>query len=207
MKTPKLRFAGISHAPQAVLPYGWEARSYSMATPVREVDVEVLPKSVPPPPPRPGAPPADPLAALIAKLMDSILQVPGTKVKIGLDPLIGLIPMVGSGASALVSLLLVARAANQGVPIPILIRMIGHIAVNAILDAVPVVGDALSIFYRSNDKNYELLQKHAGTRKKATAADWLLLGALFLGIIGLIVCAFFGAIFIFGQMLRALRGH
>lgn len=178
-----------------------------MATPVREVDVEVLPKSPPPPPPRPGAPATDPLSALIAKLMDSVLQVPGTNVKIGLDPLIGLIPMVGSGASALISLLLVARAAGQGVPIPVLMRMIGNVAVNAILDAIPVAGDALSIFYRSNDKNYELLQRHAGTRKKATAADWLLLGGLFLGVIGLIVCAFFGALFLFSQALRLLRGH
>jgi hypothetical protein len=178
-----------------------------MATPVREIDVEVLPKSPPPPPPRPGGPVTDPLAALIAKLMDSILKVPGTNVKIGLDPLIGLIPMVGSGASALISLLLVARAAGQGVPMHILVRMVGNVMVNAILDAIPVAGDALSIFFRSNDKNYELLQRHAGTRQKATATDWLLLGALFLAVIGIIICAFFGALYFFGLMLRAVRGH
>jgi hypothetical protein len=182
----------------------------AMATPVREVDVEVLPKGVQPPPPhRAGGDrqPVDPLTALVAKLMDSLFQIPGTKIKVGLDPLIGLIPGVGSGASALVSLLLIARSASQGVPTHILARMVGNVLVNAILDAIPVVGDAASIFFRSNDRNYELMQKHAGTRRAATTKDWIILGALFLSVIAVVVLVFVGMITVLGYAFRAIRGQ
>jgi hypothetical protein len=186
-----------------------------MATPVREVDVEVLPKDLPPPPPpgpgpygaQPGARVDDPLVALIARIMDSIFQVPGTKIKVGLDPIIGLIPGFGSGASALISLLLIARSATQGVPNVVLARMVGNVIVNAVLDAVPVVGDALSVFYRSNDRNYELLLRYAGTRKKWTLGDWLVLTAIFLGAFGVIFLVFIGILTIASHTLKALSGH
>jgi hypothetical protein len=47
--------------------------------------------------------------------------------------------------------------------------------INAVLDAVPVVGDTISIFYRSNSKNYDLLLKHAGTAQHSTRGDWIFL--------------------------------
>jgi hypothetical protein len=182
-----------------------------MATPIREVDVEVLPKGTVPPPPPPGSAPgaghrSDPLSELIAKLMDSLFQVPGTKIKVGLDPIIGLIPGFGSGASALISLLLIARSATQGVPTHILARMVGNVLVNAILDAIPVVGDAASIFYRSNEKNYALLQQHKGTRRKATARDWVILVAMFLAVVAVVVLVFVGMLTVAGYVFRALRG-
>jgi hypothetical protein len=172
----------------------------------REVDFEVLPKNPPPPRRTPGTadPSADPLVALIARIMDSIFTIPGTKVKFGLDPLIGLIPGFGSGASAFVSLLLIARSATHGVPNHILARMTLNVLINAILDAVPVVGDALSIFYRSNAKNYELLQRHAGTRKKATARDWLFLAALFFGVGLLVFCLLLGIATLLAHIVMAL---
>lgn len=177
--------------------------------PARDVDFEVLPKNAPP---RAGGARVpgrgdDPLVALISRVMDSIFTVPGTGIKFGLDPLIGLIPGFGSGASALVSLLLIARSATQGVPTHILARMVGNVLVNAILDAIPVAGDALSVFYRSNAKNYELLQKHAGTRKAATGRDWLILGGLFLGAIALVIFLFIGMISVAAYAFRTITGR
>src|SRR5882724_1564531 len=146
--------------------------------PAREVEFEVLGKDQP----RPAAS-ADPFIALIARLMDDIFVIPGTGIRFGLDPLISLLPAFGATASAAVSLVLIALSARRGVPKIVLARMATNVLLNAALDAVPVVGDALSIFYRSNKRNYELLQKHAGESRASTRSDWIFLGALLLAVI------------------------
>src|SRR3954470_9540258 len=104
----------------------------------REVEFEVLRKDEPES--RRGAAGNEPLIALIAKLMDSIFVIPGTKIRFGLDPLIGLIPALGATASSLVSVFLIAMSARRGVPNLVLARMALNVLVNAALDAVPGVG-------------------------------------------------------------------
>src|SRR6188768_3988026 len=88
--------------------------------PVQEVEFEVVGKESPRPS---GAPPGDPLAALIARLMDDAFVIPGTKIRFGLDPLIGLIPALGATASSLVSLAVIYLSARRGVPKIVLARM------------------------------------------------------------------------------------
>jgi len=146
--------------------------------PAREVEFEVLGKDTPRP--EPGT---DPFIALMARLMDDIFVIPGTGIRFGLDPLISLLPAFGATASAAVSLLLIALSARRGVPKIVLTRMAANVLINASLDSVPVLGDALSIFFRSNARNYELLQKHAGQARPSTAGDWAFLLGLFIAVI------------------------
>ena len=77
-----------------------------------------------------------------------------------------------------------------------------NILINAGLDAVPVVGDALSIFFRSNTRNVELLRKHAGTGRAASRGDWIFLCAL-LGGVALIVVGCFVGLFYLGMKIAA----
>lgn len=181
-----------------------------MPTPVREIHVdEVLPKGTGPTP-RPGGatgrPGEDVMAALVAKIMDSLFKIPGTNIRVGLDPLIGLIPGAGSPISAFVSLLMIARSAQKGVPNMVLARMAGNVAINAMLDAVPVVGDAASIFYRSNARNYELMLKHAGTRRAATWQDKLFLLALMTCVILFVVVMIVGVVVLVKTGVGAMFG-
>jgi hypothetical protein len=157
----------------------------------QEVEFEVVGKEAPR---KPGAAPTvDPFIALMARLMDDIFVIPGTRIRFGLDPLIGLLPAFGATASAGVSLVLIALSARRGVPKIVLVHMATNVMVNTALDSVPVVGDALSIFYRSNARNYELLQKHAGTTKRpSTRGDWIFLGALLLGVVGVVALMIIG---------------
>jgi hypothetical protein len=182
--------------------------SFAMPIPVREIHVdEVLPKGASAG--RRGAsgrPGEDVLAALIAKIMDSLFKIPGTNIKVGLDPFIGLIPGAGSPISAFVSLLMIARSAQKGVPNLVLARMALNVAINAILDAVPVVGDAASIFYRSNAKNYELMLKHAGTRRAASWQDKLFLLALLSCVILFVVVMIVGTVVLLKEGLGAIFG-
>ncbi len=178
--------------------------TFRHATAAREVEVEVLPKSQPV---RPGhARVNDPIVAMVARLMDTLFVIPGTKIRFGLDPIIGLIPGIGSPASAFVSLLMIARSAQHGVPNSVLARMGLNVLINAILDAVPVAGDFLSVFYRSNARNHELLLQHAGTRRRAGVRDWLFVLGLLAGLVLFVVILIVGALTVAAK-LWALVTH
>jgi len=152
---------------------------------------------------REGAP-VDPFIALVARLMDDIFVIPGTGIRFGLDPLISLLPAFGATASAGVSIVLIAMSSRRGVPKIVLARMASNVLVNAALDSVPVVGDALSIFFRSNARNYELLQKHAGTARASTKGDWVFLGALLFGVIAVIAIMIIGTFAVLHFVVSAL---
>ena len=159
----------------------------------REVEFEVLGKEGPQAGAGRGAA-VDPFIALVARLMDDIFVIPGTKIRFGLDPIISLLPAFGTTASAGVSLVLIALSARRGLPKIVLARMAANVLINAALDSVPVVGDALSIFFRSNARNYVLLQKHAGTSRASTAGDWAFLIGLFVAVIAVIGLMIVGSV-------------
>jgi len=144
----------------------------------REVEFEVLGKE----PPK-GSVPVDPFVALIARLMDNAFVIPGTGIRFGLDPLLGLIPALGATATSLISIAVIAMSARRGVPKVVLGRMAINVLINAAIDSVPVLGDIGSVFFRSNARNYELLRKHAGTARSSTTGDWFFLIALLAGVL------------------------
>ena len=146
----------------------------------------------------------DPFIALIAQLMDNAFVIPGTKIRFGLDPIIGLIPALGATATSFVSLVMIFLSAKRGVPKIILARMAVNVLANAAIDSVPVVGDILSIFFRSNARNYELLLKHAGPVRQSTTGDWIFLGALFVGVLAVIGLMIAGSVMMFRLMFPGL---
>ena len=166
--------------------------------PAREVEFEVLGKDAPRGAQRPGD---DPFIALVARLMDDIFVIPGTNIRFGLDPIISLLPAFGSGASAIVSIVLIGLSARRGVPKIVLVRMATNVLINTALDSVPVVGDAISIFYRSNARNYALLQKHAGQVRASTRGDWLFLAGLLASVLLVIGLMIAGTITVFRLIL------
>lgn len=100
------------------------------------------------------------LPAFIAKWLDDLLRIPGTNIRIGLDPLLALIPGLGDAASTTAGAAILLTAVRHRAPFQTLVRMSGNMAGNALLNLVPVLGPAASIWYRSNSRNNQLLQKH-----------------------------------------------
>lgn len=187
---------------------------------VREIEVEIIPPGGKvPPPPRASADPGvresevretgidDPFIALISQLLDSAFTIPGTKIRFGFDPLIGLIPGIGDTATAVTSLLLIWKSARHGLPRIVLARMALNVLINAALGAIPVVGDAFSIFFRSNTLNYELFRKHAGTRGTSTRPDWLFVGALLFGTVLALATVLIAAFAWFQIFVNLFRMH
>lgn len=149
----------------------------------------------------------DPLVETIARLMDAVFTIPGTKIRFGLDPLIGLVPGIGASLSSVVSLFLIIRSARYRLPHLVLARMALNVLINGLLDAIPVAGDALSIFFRSNARNYELLKKHAGSRKTASRHDWLIVGMLLASVIAALALTFIGFLWVLAHAWSMISPH
>jgi hypothetical protein len=168
--------------------------------PVREVEVEVLP------PESVGTPhEVEPLFRWLALFMDNLVRIPGTNFRIGLDPIIGLVPGIGDTGSALISAMALVKAARLGLPKIVMARMSLNILINQIIGTVPVVGDAFSAWFKSNARNYKLLQEHTGPRRKSNRSDWaFVIGVIF--IMGLIVLAGLSMSFLLIRELLRLFG-
>lgn len=94
------------------------------------------------------------------QLLERSFVVPGTNIPIGLDSIVGLIPVVGDLIAAAMGSYLIWEARNLGLPKWKLARMAGNIALDTAVGAVPVVGDALDFVYRSNTRNLRIVKKH-----------------------------------------------
>jgi hypothetical protein len=94
----------------------------------------------------------------IATLLDTALVIPGTNVRFGLDALVGLIPGVGDLITTAISLFIVHEARQLGAPGHVIFRMLGNVAVDGLIGAVPVAGDAFDVFYRANKRNVRMLR-------------------------------------------------
>jgi hypothetical protein len=91
---------------------------------------------------------ASEVARIIAHWMDEFIRIPGTQIRMGLDPIIGLIPGIGGLLSSSVSLVVMVEAVRHRVSPAVFLRMGLNIGINEVLDAIPVVGDAASIFFK-----------------------------------------------------------
>jgi hypothetical protein len=118
------------------------------------------------------------LMRILAYLMDNLIRVPGTNIRFGLDPIMGLLPGLGDSSAAVVSSLILLQSLRAGVPRIVQVRMALNILLNALLGVIPVAGDLFSVWFKSNQRNYELLSKHAGAGRRSTTADWIFVAAL-----------------------------
>ena len=119
-------------------------------------------------------------ADFLAKILDSAFTIPGTQIRIGLDPLIGMVPGVGDAIASFIGSAMLIMASQLQVPKVVMARMSLNILINGMIGAIPVMGDFFSIWFRSNARNAELLRRH-GTQaaRSATVADWgFVIGAL-----------------------------
>ncbi|MBI3512751.1 MAG: DUF4112 domain-containing protein [Proteobacteria bacterium] len=98
----------------------------------------------------------------LATLMDAAFVIPGTTVRVGWDPLIGLIPGAGDALTAALSLYIVGEAWRLGVPAGLLARMVVNIAIDFGLGVVPVAGDVFDALWRDNLMNVALIERYFG---------------------------------------------
>ncbi len=96
----------------------------------------------------------------ISRVLDSAFVVPGTRVKVGADAVLNLLPGVGPLVSKTLSGYLIYEARRLGVPTGTLLRMVGNVGVDFLIGIVPVIGWVGDVFHRANLKNMRLLREH-----------------------------------------------
>ena len=107
----------------------------------------------------------------LATVMDSAFRIPGTTITMGVDALLGLVPVIGDAISALISSYLIFEAKQLGASKFLLARMSGNVAIDTVIGAIPFAGDIFDVAYKANTKNIALLKKHVdkhGLRDRGT---------------------------------------
>ncbi len=113
-----------------------------------------------------------------ARLLDSQFKIPGTDISFGLDPIIGMFPIVGDIVGYAFSALLIHSAFKKGVKGEILMKMLGNIGLDAVIGAIPVVGTLFDFAYKANNRNYKLLNEFVEEEKHTGSAWPYILGFL-----------------------------
>ena len=167
--------------------------------PLQEVEWEVLP-----PDQERKRQALEPLFKWLALIMDEFVRLPGTSFKVGLDPLIGLLPGFGDTGSALVSAFALIQAARLGVPKVLLARMSLNILINELIGIIPIFGDAFSFWFKSNARNYQLIKGFiASPSRMARRSDWVFVIGVLVLLAGIVGCGFF-VTFLFLRMIAKL---
>jgi hypothetical protein len=97
---------------------------------------------------------------LVARLLDSAIPVPKTNYRIGLDAIVGLLPVSGDIVTGVIGLYIVAEAGLVGAPRKVLGRMVFNILVDVLVGSVPAIGDLFDAVWKANIKNVELFEEH-----------------------------------------------
>jgi len=141
---------------------------------------------------------------VLADWLDQRFTIPGTSIRIGLDPILGLIPGIGDMIANVAGSTILIIAAQSRLPKIVLLQMGLNVAMNAMLGAIPVLGDIFSIWFRSNLRNAQLLERYVNTEGRAsTLGNWIFVIAVIGGIILLLVAILIATVWLIKQLWQA----
>ena len=153
-------------------------------------------------PERPGERETRERLEFLAWLLDSSIPIPGTRLTIGLDAIVGLIPFIGDLIGVLASSIILAEANRLGVSRSVMTRMAFNVAIEGVVGIVPVIGDIFDAGWKANQKNVRLLTQwldHPHKAERGSRRFMLLLAA---GLVALIAVCSLGT----WWLLKALFG-
>lgn len=110
--------------------------------------------------------------------LDSVFRVPGTGIRFGWDPILGLVPGLGEIATPLFSVLLLGQAFSVKVPAIVQIRMLANVAFDMGAGLVPGLGDVLDVAWKANTRNLALLERYIDGGARPGIVDWLVSGVV-----------------------------
>ncbi|WP_310498232.1 DUF4112 domain-containing protein [Sandarakinorhabdus sp.] len=101
---------------------------------------------------------------LLERLLERSLTIPGTRIGLGLDSIIGLVPVAGDAVAGAIGLYLIWEGRNLGLSRWTLARMLANVGFDTALGSVPLAGDVFDFFFRSNSRNLRLIRRHLDRR-------------------------------------------
>lgn len=116
----------------------------------------------------------------ISRILDNAIPIPGTKIRFGLDPILGLLPGGGDTITGGISAYIVVEAARMGVPREVLGKMVANILLDSFAGTIPVLGDLFDVGWKSNIKNIELLERHLNIAEPSKNNKLFMIGLILL---------------------------
>jgi hypothetical protein len=142
-----------------------------------------------------------------ASWLDDGIRIPGTSLRIGLDPILGLVPGLGDVAGACLALAILVEAGRRGTSRATLIRIAGNIALDALVGAVPLIGDVFDVAWKANLRNVALIERHVAGPAAARQADRLLVVALSVSLLLFCVALVVGGLLLTARLVRVVVGY
>ena len=141
-------------------------------------------------------------------LLDDLFRIPVLGWRIGLDALVGLIPGVGDTATTVASLYVLGSAVRYRVPKITLLRMGLNLGIDYALGSLPLVGDFFDAWWKSNQKNVELLRQRAtvsaNEAREGRLSDWLFVGLIMIVLVGLAIGAAVVSFYLLAMLISSL---
>lgn len=141
----------------------------------------------------------------VGYLLDNSIGIPGTRFRLGLDSLIGLVPGIGDAVAGLLSLYIIVEAHRLGVPRTLLARMGWNVAIDTLVGEVPILGDLFDIGFKANLRNLALLDGFAQRPAAVQRSSRLLLALIILGVVLVTAGAIVLAVLLVQLMSAQLR--
>lgn len=165
----------------------------------REVQWEVLP-----PEDRHRRGSAESAFKWVALLMDRLIRIPGVQKRVGLNPILDLVPGFGDIAAAVISVSVILYGIRRGIPKVLLGRMALNVLINEIVGIIPVVGSIFAFWFTANTRNYELLRAHLDTPRRSTKGDKIFVGLVLGLVVFVILAGIVGTFFIFRELAKLI---
>ncbi|MBD2568848.1 DUF4112 domain-containing protein [Anabaena lutea] len=142
----------------------------------------------------------------ISRLLDNAITIPGTQVGIGLDPILGLIPVGGDVLGVMLSIYIIIESARMGVSRASLSRMVVNIIIDSLIGAVPMLGDFFDFAWTANNYNIKLLEDYLKSPGEKKKADQGFIIALFAGLLLLAIVLIALPVILIRLLWNALTG-
>jgi len=143
---------------------------------------------------------------LVSLVMDRLIRIPGLKKRLGLNPIVDLVPGFGDIAVALVSVSVIIYGIRRKVPKIVLGRMALNVLINELVGLIPIIGSAFAFWFTANTRNYDLLREHLDTPRRSTTGDKIFVGAVLGLVVVVILAGIIGTFLILQAIAKLISG-
>jgi hypothetical protein len=138
---------------------------------------------------------------IVASVLDDAIRVPGTDLRFGIDPLVGLVPGLGDLLGGVASAYIILEAARAGAPASVLTRMALNVGIDTLVGGIPFVGDLFDFAWKSNARNVKLLARHVEAPAQTRRASGVLVAALLVAVALVAVGVAFLGVYLIKRLL------
>jgi hypothetical protein len=143
-----------------------------------------------------------PATRAVARLLDEAIRIPGTNIRVGLDPLLGLIPGLGDVLGGALSGYVIILASRHGAPPSVLGRMLGNVLIDSAVGSVPLLGDLFDAGWKANSRNLALLERHLEQPSHVRRSSRVVLAAVLLALVAALAGGIAATVWVIRELVR-----